>query len=101
MQYSDEQPTLKFKPFPVSFSECLCCAAAYIATYVLAFILVGVYLAYSVLILVMRNVFVREEKTGKVPPSPAASYPAASPVAAVCFPLQRHTFLLAISMNCV
>ncbi|KAK9906867.1 hypothetical protein WJX75_009399 [Coccomyxa subellipsoidea] len=56
--------------------------AAYYATYVLAFLLVGVYLAYSVLILVMRNVFVREEKEGKIPASPAAANPVAPAPAA-------------------
>ncbi|CAL8462304.1 g1835 [Coccomyxa elongata] len=64
--------------------------AAYYATYVLAFILVGVYLGYAVLILVMRNVFVREEKEGKyaapVTPAPApvatTPYSQAPPAAA-------------------
>jgi hypothetical protein len=64
------------------------CAAAYYATYVLAFILAGVYLVYAVLILVMRNVFVREEKAAEAkyaatqPPAPLAAAPAAAPAAA-------------------
>lgn len=54
--------------------------AAYYATYVLAFILVGIYLGYSILILVMRNVFVREEKEGKIaaPATPAYTAPVAT-----------------------
>lgn len=42
--------------------------AAFDAAYVLAFMLAGTFLVYAVLILVMRNVFVREEKEGKLAP---------------------------------
>lgn len=49
----------------------LCCAAAYYATYVIAFMLAGIYLVYAVLILVLRNVFVREEKEAKLAAAPA------------------------------
>ena len=46
-------------------------AAAFDASYVLAFMLAGTFLVYAVLILVMRNVFVREEKEGKLRPNKA------------------------------
>ncbi len=72
-------------------SRLLCCAAAYYATYVLAFILVGVYLGYAVLILVMRNVFVREEKEGKYA---APVTPAPAPVATTPYSQVRLLFLV-------
>ena len=48
-------------------------AAAFDASYVLAFLLAGTFLVYAVLILVMRNVFVREEKEGKLRPNKTAA----------------------------
>ncbi len=48
-------------------------AAAFDASYVLAFLLAGTFLVYAVLILVMRNVFVREEKEGKLGPNKTAA----------------------------
>ena len=54
-------------------------AAAFDAAYVLAFLLAGTFLVYAVLILVMRNVFVREEREGKLAPNKtAATAPAAA-----------------------
>ena len=52
-------------------------AAAFDASYVLAFMLAGTFLVYAVLILVMRNVFVREEKEGKLRPNKADAATAA------------------------
>ena len=52
-------------------------AAAFDASYVLAFLLAGTFLVYAVLILVMRNVFVREEKEGKLRPNMADAATAA------------------------
>lgn len=55
-------------------------AAAFDASYVLAFLLAGTFLVYAVLILVMRNVFVREEREGKLAPhKTAAAAPAPAP----------------------
>ena len=57
----------------------------------------GTYLVYSILILVLRNVFVREEAQGKLaPPSGAAPAATAAPVyAAHCLPcLQPSKALL-------
>ncbi|CAK0753175.1 hypothetical protein CVIRNUC_002201 [Coccomyxa viridis] len=51
--------------------------AAFDASYVLAFMLAGTFLVYAVLILVMRNVFVREEKEGKLRPNKADAATAA------------------------
>jgi hypothetical protein len=48
-------------------------AAAFDASYVLAFMLAGTFLVYAVLILVMRNVFVREEQEGKLAPNKTAA----------------------------
>ena len=48
-------------------------AAAFDASYVLAFLLAGTFLVYAVLILVMRNVFVREEREGKLAPNKTAA----------------------------
>ena len=48
-------------------------AAAFDASYVLAFMLAGTFLVYAVLILVMRNVFVREEREGKLAPNKTAA----------------------------
>ena len=39
----------------------------------LAFLLAGTFLVYAVLILVMRNVFVREEREGKLAPHKTAA----------------------------
>ncbi|CAL5227583.1 g10581 [Coccomyxa viridis] len=47
--------------------------AAFDASYVLAFLLAGTFLVYAVLILVMRNVFVREEREGKLAPNKTAT----------------------------
>ena len=57
-----------------------CHAAAFDATYVLAFMMAGTYLVYSILILVLRNVFVRDERAGRLA-TPAADRPAAAPAA--------------------
>ena len=58
-------------------------AAAFDASYVLAFMLAGTFLVYAVLILVMRNVFVREEQEGKLAPNnTAATAPAPATTAA-------------------
>jgi hypothetical protein len=66
-------------------------AAAYDATYVLAFMMAGTYLVYSVLILVLRNVFVREEKAGKLA-TPAADA-AAAPAPATAHPVRLSSRL--------
>lgn len=58
-------------------------AAAFDASYVLAFMLAGTFLVYAVLIMVMRNVFVREEQEGKLGPNKtAATAPAPATTAA-------------------
>jgi hypothetical protein len=63
------------------------CAAAYDATYIIAFMLAGVYLVYALLILVLRNVFVRQEKDAKhaaahapMVAAPAAAAPVRRPL---------------------
>lgn len=68
-------------------------AAAFDASYVLAFMLAGTFLVYAVLILVMRNVFVREEKEGKLRPNKADAATAAPATTPTNAPAVRRLLL--------
>ncbi len=72
-------------------------AAAFDASYVLAFMLAGTFLVYAVLILVMRNVFVREEREGKLAPNKTAATAPAPATTANTTPAVRDSRQL----NCI
>lgn len=75
------------------------CAAAFDASYVLAFMLAGTFLVYSVLILVMRNVFVREQQQGKLAPNKADQATAAPVHSSAATEVRRSSLLR--SQRCV
>ena len=75
-------------------------AAAFDASYVLAFLLAGTFLVYAVLILVMRNVFVREEKEGKLQPNKADATTAAPAATTTNAPaVRRLSCCLLVDVN--
>ena len=74
-------------------------AAAFDASYVLAFMLAATFLVYAVLILVMRNVFVREEREGKLAPNKSDTAAPAPAATAHNTPVVRAASALQLSTN--